>query len=138
MGRILIVVMACIAAAVGTWFLTPNIQPVGPNPDLPAFSQDADAEPATKTKSVGKFDLLSKKQRYARAEKRVGKTLKYMRKDTVQSVAWFTDQGPDVVEVAMDECYLLVDENLYAEHVQELNGGSDDADSDEPAKVAFA
>src|SRR5215813_5872829 len=136
MGRVFIVLVACIAAAVGTWLLTPTIQPVGPNSDMPVFSRDGDTQPAAKTKTVSRFDLMSKKQRYARAEKLVGKNLKYMRKDVVRSVAWFTNQGPDVVEVAMDECYLLVGENLYAEHLQALSGDDDGGDDGDLAGFA--
>jgi hypothetical protein len=112
------------------------MQRVEPNSDAPAFSDSPDSQPATEKKAAGKFDLMSKEQRYARAEKLVGKNLKYMRNDAIRSVDWFTRQGPDVVDVAMDECYLLVDGELYTQHIQALKADDDESGSEGIAGLA--
>jgi len=57
------------------------------------------------------------------AEQLVGKQLKYITDDEVHATGWFNDQGVQVIERAMDECYLVTNCDLYLEHLSEVSEG---------------
>ena len=61
--------------------------------------------------------------RRARAEQPVGEQLKYVSKTEVYSKGWFTEQGVQVTDRAMDECFLLGDSDLFFEHVAATSDG---------------
>ena len=71
------------------------------------------------------------------AEQLVGKQLKYITDDEVHTTGWFNDQGVQVIERAMDECYLVTNYDLYLEHLSEVSeGGLDEvADGDKMAAL---
>jgi hypothetical protein len=126
--------MAAVIGAVGTWFFIPTVQSARINPDVPAFSDNAGPEEKANT-TVPPKGVMSEEKRRARAEQLVGKQLKYITNDVVHGESWFTEQGVQVIERAMDECFLVTTPDLYLEHLSQVSeGGFDEvADGDRPA-----
>ena len=115
MGRVLIIAVAVVMGALSVWFLVPTV-PLAKVVDGPT-----DSTLPTSKEFMGKSVLsggpLGAEKRRTRAEQLVGEQLKYISKTEVYSKGWFTDQGVQVIERAMDECFLLGDSDLFFEHV---------------------
>jgi hypothetical protein len=124
MGRVLIIAIACVIGALGTWLFVPTVQPVPVNPDMPVFKYDPDPAPKADT-TAPKAGVITEEKRRLRAEQLIGKKMKYIVGDQVHAQSWFTEQGPPVIERAMDECYLLGDRDLYPRHLAVLAGEGD-------------
>jgi hypothetical protein len=58
--------------------------------------------------------FLSEQKRRSRAEQLIGKPLKYITPDAVHSEARYAERGKQVIERAMDECYLVQEYYQYA------------------------
>ena len=116
MIRILIVGFACILGATVVWLFVPTAQ------FAPASTNAT--ESASSSRTVGTPGISPEKRR-TRAEQLVGDSLRYISKDEKRSVGWFRKLDEQVLERAMDECYLLTDPDLYLQHVGEL---ADDVD----------
>jgi hypothetical protein len=128
MGRVLIIAIACVIGALGTWLFVPTIQRVPVNPDMPVFNYDPDATPKADT-TAPKAGVITEEKRRARAEQLIGKKLKYIVSDQLHTSAWFTEQGVQVIERALDECYLVTTYDLYAQHIEaisEADSGDDE------------
>ena len=117
MIRMLVIVIACAAGAVVTWFFIPTIQ-VG----------DASTGTVTEKKAepdgprLIKTPIMSESKRRTRAEQLVGDELRYATGKSIRSVDWFKEQSVQIIERAMDECFLVLDPMLYAQHVQAQRG----------------
>ena len=99
MGKILIIAVAAVVGAVATWFFVPTMQP--------------SAAPG----SAMQLEPINMEERRARAAKLIGKPLRYLTDDFARDFNWFWKQGPDAIDIAMDECELLMDGDLFARHV---------------------
>jgi hypothetical protein len=128
MGRVLIITIAAVIGALGTWFFIPTVQSARINPDAPVFSGDAGLEEKENT-TVPPKGVMSDEKRRTRAEQLVGKKLKYITDGVVHSQSWFTEQGVQVIERAMDECFLVTTPDLYLEHISQVSeGGLDEVE----------
>ena len=114
MGRVLIIAFAAVIGAIGTWFFVPT-----------AHFQMGAANMAERPDAVDPPKaMMSNEDRRERAERLIGKPLKYITPTVIRDEAWYTEQGKDVIERSMDECYLLLEYNQYAH---------EDAHAGEPA-----
>ena len=126
MARVLIIAVAVLLGAASVWFLVPA--PAATVADAPSSlptSKDVASKPAY---SGGP---MSAEKRRTRAENLVGLPFKYISKDEVHSVSWFTDKGPQAIERAMDECAILASQELYVQHVME-SADSSATDMEDP------
>jgi len=114
MARVLIIAVAVLLGAASVWFLipTPAATVAGAPTSLPT-SKDIASKPAYSGSP------MSAEKRRARAEGLVGQNFRYISKSEVFSASWFTDQGPQAIERAMDECAILTNEELFIQHVME-------------------
>lgn len=125
MIRMLVIVIACAAGAVLTWFFIPTI-PVGDastdaSTDVPAAAENKASEARIIT-----TPMMSESKRRTRAEQVVGDELRYATGKQIRTVDWFKQQSMQVVERAMDECYMVLDPLMYAEHVHARQDGDAD------------
>lgn len=104
MRRILTIVVAVAMGAALSWLFVPNMLPAA----SPAIQERAQLKP------------ISMEERRARATRLIGGALPFITDTTVRSVDWFREQGPEAIQNAMDECMLVSDVSLYAEHVRAL------------------
>ena len=111
MGRVLLIAIACVIGALIGWLFMPTVQPAPVKRDMPVF--EPNAERAEKEDTTVPWAMSSEKRR-ARAEQLIGKPLKFIAPDVVHSEAWYGEQGKQVIERAMDECYLLLEYHQYA------------------------
>src|SRR5262249_9024156 len=117
------------------WMFVPAMQPAMPMFSSAPFSRES-AVPDSKG-AKPKYDLMDEELRRGRAEKLIGRTLTYARKDSVYDVAWSARQESDMIEQAMDECYLILDPTLYARHLIAL-GVIDQVGGDQATQDALA
>ena len=108
MGRVLIIAIAALVGAIGTWFLVPTVQREPVNKDMPVFTYDVD-RPERPDAIDPPNSIMSSEDRHERAERLIGKPLKYITPDAIRTEAWYTEQGRSVIERSMDECYLLLE-----------------------------
>jgi hypothetical protein len=114
MGRVLVVAIAAVIGALGTWFFVPT--------DLVEIHASGSAQaskPAAQQQANGtapRNSVISNEKRRQRAEQLIGDELKYATGDRVYSADWFRDQGEQVIERAMDECFLVTETDLYLQH----------------------
>lgn len=111
MGRVLIMAIACVVGALAAWLFMPTVQPVPVKRDMPVFEPNAEREGREDTTVPW---AMSNEKRRLRAEQLIGKPLKLIAPDVVHSEAWYREQGSQVIERAMDECYLLLEYYQYA------------------------
>ena len=130
MGRILIVAVACILGALVTWLFVPTIQPA---PVMRTAGADAPSTQPPEQQAAA-TPMMSEEKRHERAEQLVGGQIKYVPAEKVVGAGWFREQETQVIERAMDECFLLTDKFLYAEHVHALSDGGYEV-ADDPAAV---
>jgi hypothetical protein len=110
----LVIAIACVAGAVVTWFFIPTIQVGGASTGT---VEEKQAEP--EGPRLIKTPMMSESKRRTRAEQLVGDDLRYATGKSIRSVDWFKEQSMQTIERAMDECFLVLDPMLYAQHVQE-------------------
>ena len=127
MGRVLIMAAACVCGALATWFFIPTVQAVRVNPDAPVFGGD-DGGAETQSASAPST-MMSEEERRERAERLIGEPLKYITPDGYHSAGWYAEQGKQVIERAMDECYLVFE---YYENL--VTPDPDDEDAEPPAR----
>ena len=114
MARALIIAVAVLLGAASVWFLVPT--PAATVADAPIglpTSKDIASRPAYSGSP------MSAEKRRTRAENLVGTPFKYISKSEVYGASWFTDQGPQTIERAMDECAILSNQELFVRHVME-------------------
>ena len=130
MGRVVIIAVAVVMGALSVWFLVPTV-PLAKVTEVPVSSN----LPTSKEiigKPVVSGAPMSAEKRRIRAEQLIGEPFKYISKTEVYSKGWFTDQGVQVIERAMDECFLLGDSDLFFEHVAATSQGDiEDMDTEE-------
>lgn len=117
MIRTLVIVIACFAGVVVAWLFVPTDKLALPMLNGPAASESNGAQSAAGKQARRKYDLMSEDERRAHAERLIGTNLSYARNDAVYQVEWFADQGDEILEAAMDECYLILDGELYRRHL---------------------
>lgn len=126
MARVLIIAVAVLLGAGSVWFLVPA--PVATVADTPSSLPTSKDMTATASASGSR---MSPQKRLQRAEKLVGQPFKYISKDDVHTSSWFTDQGAQAIERAMDECAILASEDLYLKHViASANSSARDSEED--------
>jgi len=130
MARALIIAVAVLLGAASVWFLVPTV------PLAKVTAVQTSSNLPTSKEIVGKpvrpGGPMSAEKRHARAEQLIGEPFKYISKTEVYSKGWFTDQGVQVIERAMDECFLLGDSDLFYEHVAATSQGDiEDMDTEE-------
>lgn len=132
MGRILVVAIACIFGAAVTWMFIPTTHVAGmlQGSSAVASSGGSAAKPGTKTPTPP----MSEDKRRARAEQLFGKTLKYATNE-VRSRSWYAEQDVQVLERAMDECYIVTNMDLYLQHMSQVSDGGDVDTSDKNAMI---
>jgi hypothetical protein len=121
MMRVLIVALAALVGALGTWFLVPTSQMSSIGSETPMLART----------SAPRNPVLSAEMSRERAERLIGDDLRYM--DTVHSTSWFNEQGEQAIERAMDECFLVTEPELYLQHVSATSDHSDE-DASKAAK----
>jgi hypothetical protein len=126
MARVLIIAVAVLLGAASVWFLVPTSAATIAGG---SSSKDVASKPAYSGSP------MSAEKRRMRAEQLIGEPFKYISKDEVYSKGWFTEQGAQVIERAMDECYLMTDSDLFWQHVKET-ADSDVLEMDEEEQVA--
>jgi len=130
MARVLIIAVAVLLGAASVWFLIPTV-PLAKVTEVPT-SSDLPTSKETVSKPVLSGGPMSAEKRRIRAEQLVGEPFKYISKTEVYSKGWFADQGVQVIERAMDECFLLGDSDLFFEHVAASSEGDiEDMDTEE-------
>jgi hypothetical protein len=132
MGRVLIIAVAVLLGAATVWFLVPTaplakVAEVPPSPNLPT-SKEITGKP------VLSGGPMSAEKRRTRAEQLVGEPFKYISKDEVYSKGWFTEHGVQVIDRAMDECFLMSQGDLFWQHVK-ATAVSDLLEMDEEEQV---
>ncbi|MBA4096705.1 MAG: hypothetical protein C0484_08050 [Rhodospirillum sp.] len=133
MARALIIAVAVLLGAASVWFLVPTV------PLAKVTAVQTSSNLPTSKEIVGKpvrpGGPMSAEKRHARAEQLIGEPFKYISKDEVHSKGWFTEHGVQVIERAMDECYLMGEGDLFWQHVKET-ADSDLLEMDEEEQVA--
>ena len=133
MGRTLIIAVAVMLGAASVWFLVPTV------PLAKVTEVKASSSLPTSDEIVGRPVLsggpMSAEKRRARAEQLIGEPFKYISKDEVHGQGWFADQGVQVIERAMDECYVISEGDLLWEHVK-ATADTDLLEMDEEQQVA--
>lgn len=119
LGRIIIIGAAAFLGVLVALISFTRVTPVQPDPEMPVFGQKSNRTVSNDWNGKPIPNLLDENRR-ARAEQLVGEPLIYITNGRVISVDWLVDKGPNAVQRAMDECFLLVDETLSAEHVHAL------------------
>jgi hypothetical protein len=125
MARVLIIAVAVLLGAASVWFLIPA--PVATVADTPASlptSKDLPTVNEVASTPVLSGGPMSAEKRRTRAEQLIGEPFKYISKDEVYSKGWFTEHGVQVIERAMDECFLLGNSDLFFQHVAATSDGA--------------
>lgn len=131
MSRVLMIAVAVLLGAGSVWFLVPT--PVATVAETPA------GLPTSKEiagKPIVSGAPMSSEKRRARAEQLVGEPFKYISRNEVHSARWFTEQGLQAIERAMDECYLMSEGDLLWEHVK-ATAKSDVLEMDEKEQASY-
>ena len=126
--RFLAIVLPALLGGALVWFFAPTFlgpQPVPVNPDLPSFSQITDED--LQKKPAKKTTMMSGEKRRSRAEQLLGKQFKYVTGNDIRSADWFSALEPQQLERAMDECFILSEQDLAMKHAAALRGDDEDA-----------
>jgi hypothetical protein len=134
MGRLIIIAVAVVMGALSVWFLVPTV-PLAKVAEVPV-SSSLPTSKEMKGKPVVSGAAMSAEKRRVRAEQLIGEPFKYISKTEVYSKGWFTDQGVQAIERAMDECFLLGDKDLFFEHMV-ATSESDVEDMDKAEAKAY-
>ena len=130
MGSVIIIAVAVAMGALSVWFLVPTV-PLAKVAEVPV-SSSLPTSKEIKGKPVVSGAPMSAEKRRIRAEQLIGEPFKYISKTEVYGKGWFTDQGVQAIERAMDECFLLADSDLFFEHVAATSEGDiEDMDMEE-------
>ena len=130
MGRVIIIAVAVVMGALSVWFLVPTV-PLAKVTEVPAPSSLPTSKEIMGNPVVSGAPMSAEKRR-VRAEQLIGEPFKYISKTEVYSKGWFADQGVQVIERAMDECFLLGDSDLFFEHgAASSEGDIEDMDTEE-------
>jgi hypothetical protein len=92
MAKSLAIALAGIAGAVAVWLLVPS----------------------EKTYQLAPISLL---ERHERAEALIGQPFRYVTEDFARDFNWFWKQGPQAIDLAMDECDIIMSSTLFNRHV---------------------
>ena len=102
MGKILAIAAAIVAGGILSWLFMPTMQP--------------SAAPV----AFGQLQPIDMVERRARAEKLIGKPFQYITEDFARDFNWFWRQGPAVIDLAMDECEVIMSSTLFNRHVKAM------------------
>src|SRR5262245_19850919 len=111
-GRVIIVTIAAFIGAGFVFMFVPTVQPVGVNPDMPVFKRDDEWTP----RAGDLLPRMSEELRRDRARQLIGEPFRWLCPGRLINTKALIKRGPDAMEEAMDECYLLADEKLREQH----------------------
>jgi hypothetical protein len=114
-GRVIIISVAAVIGATLVFMFVPTVQQVPVNPDMPVFEQPNQWTPPT-----DKLPKMSEDRRRDRAEDLIGEPMQYISPGRLITAKSIIGRGPEAMERAMDECFLLTDEMLSARHFKEV------------------
>ncbi len=116
-GRFIIIAAAAFLGVLVVLTSMTTVRPVPVNPNMPVFKRTDTRE--SEFPKAG-LPTMSEARRRDRAAQLVGEPLEYLQSGRLHHPTSIKQRGIEALEQMMDECFLLTDETLLAQHLEAI------------------